>query len=72
MASCSINTAAGNGVREGGQERCYFLQCGNCDSLAVVVVAHRDWLATIGRADDCSVWFVASVCHKPSPKQISV
>ena len=59
-------------VREGGQEMCYFLQCGNCDSLAVVVVAHRDWLASKGRADDCSVWFVASVCHKHSPKQISV
>ena len=50
-----------------------FLHCGNCDSLAVVVVvAHLDWLATIARADDCSVWFVASVCHKHSPKQISV
>ena len=51
---------------------CCFLQCGNCDSLAVVVVARRDWLASKERADDCSVWFVASVCHKHSQKQISV
>ena len=57
--SCSINTAAGDGVRHGerrGQEVCCFLQCGNCDSLAVVVVARRDWLASKERADDCSVW----------------
>ena len=59
-------------MREGDQEMCCFLQCGNCDSLAVVVVAHHDWLASKGRADGCSVWFVASVCHKHSPKQISV
>ena len=47
MVSCSINTVAGTEsltVREGGQEMCCFSQCGNCDSLAVVVVvvAHRD------------------------------
>ena len=60
-------------MREGGQEMCCFWKCGKfCDSLAVVVVAPRDWLASKGRADDCSVLFVASVCHKHSPKQISV
>ena len=47
-------------MRERGQEMCYFLQCGNCDSLAVVIVAHRGWLASKWRADDCLVWFVAS------------
>ena len=60
-------------MREGGQEMYCSLKCGKlCDSLAVVVVAQCDWLASKRRADDCSVWFVASVCHKHSPKQISV
>ena len=55
-----------------------FLHCRNCDSLAVVAVAHFDphlasrHLSAPGRADDCFLSFVALVCHKHSPKQSSV
>ena len=55
-----------------------FLHCRNCDSLAVVVVVHFEPnlagrnVAAIGRAYDCFCGFVALICHKHSPKQISV
>ena len=54
---------------------CLGLYCQNCDSLAVVVVAHVDprlagrHLAVIRKADDCFLSFVALICHKHSPKQ---
>ena len=59
-------------MREGGQKKCCLCIVGTVIHLAVVVIAHLDWLAAIRRADDCSVWFVVSVCRKHSAKQISV
>ena len=50
-------------VREGGEATKLFLHCRNCDSLAVVVVAHFDphlagcHLAATGRTDDCFCHF---------------
>ena len=48
-------------MRERGEASRCFCIVGNCDSLAVVAVAHFDphptgrHLAAVGRADDCSV-----------------
>ena len=60
------------------REEALFLHCRNCDSLAVVAVAHFDphlagcHLAATGRVDDCFLSFVALVFHERSPKQSSV
>ena len=52
------------------------MHCRNCDSLAVVAVAHSDLhlagchLASIGRVDDYFLWFLALVCYNHPPKII--
>ena len=58
--------------RRRGWRNALFLHCWNCDSLAVVVLAHFDSVRS--RRHRESWWlflpFVVLICHQHSPKQI--